>query len=60
MHWLGWLVDLRRQLGRAVRWVAGPRQVEERLWVYTLPIVLPFFQMAGFINRLNNSLLLPL
>ena len=60
MHWLGWLVDLRRQLGRAVRWTAGPRKVEERLWVYTLPIVLPFFQMAGFINRLNNLLLLPL
>lgn len=60
MHWLGWLVDLRRQLGRAVRWTAGPRQVEERLWVYTLPIVLPFFQMIGFINWLNNRLLLPL
>ena len=59
MHWLGWLVDLRRQLWRAVRWTAGPRQVEERLWVYTLPIVLPFFQMVGFINRFNN-LLLPL
>ena len=60
MHWLGWLVDIRRQFGRAWRWLRGPRQIAPRLWVFTLPPVLPFFQMSGAINRLNNALLLPI
>lgn len=59
MHWAGWLVDIRRQFSRAWRWLNGPRQVEPKLWVFTLPIVLPFFQMSGLINRINNALLLP-
>ncbi len=59
MHWLGWLVDLRRQFGRAWRWLSGPRQVSECLWVFTLPLVLPFFQMSALINALNNWLLAP-
>ena len=59
MHWLGWLVDLRRQFGRAWRWLSGPRPVSERLWVFTLPLVLPFFQMSALINALNNWLLAP-
>ncbi|NDJ51541.1 MAG: glycosyltransferase family 1 protein [Chloroflexi bacterium] len=60
MHWAGWLVDLSNQFSRAWRWLAGPRQVEQNLWVLTLPIVLPFFQMSGLINAINNVFLLPL
>lgn len=60
MHWLGWLADVRRQFGRAWRWLRGPRQIAPNLWVYTLPPVLPFFQMSGAVNRLNNALLLPI
>ena len=59
MHWLGWLVDWRRQFGRAWRWLSGPREVSERLWVFPLPIVAPCFQMSSLINSFNNWLLAP-
>jgi glycosyltransferase involved in cell wall biosynthesis len=59
MHWAGWLADLKNQFSRAWRWLRGPRQVAPNLWVFTLPIVLPFFQMSGLINRANNLFLLP-
>lgn len=59
MHWAGWLIDLRRQFSRAWRWLRGPRPVANGLWVYTLPLVLPFFQMSARINWLNNLFLLP-
>lgn len=59
MHWAGWLIDIRRQFSRAWRWLRGPRQVAPNLWVYTLPVVLPFFQMSGLINHVNNAILLP-
>lgn len=60
MHWAGWLVDLRHQLSRVWRWLKGPRQVAPNLWIATLPIVLPFFQMSQAINWLNNVILLPI
>lgn len=59
MHWLGWLVDLRHQFGRIWRWLTGPQQVSERIWVFTLPLVPPFFQMSILINQINNRLLAP-
>jgi glycosyltransferase involved in cell wall biosynthesis len=58
MHWAGWLVDVRRQFDRAWRWLKGPREAAPNLWVFTLPIVLPFFQMSGFVNWINNAFLL--
>jgi glycosyltransferase involved in cell wall biosynthesis len=60
MHWAGWLIDIRRQFRRAWRWLQGPHEVAPNLWVFTLPIVLPFFQMSGLINRINNIFLLPI
>jgi glycosyltransferase involved in cell wall biosynthesis len=54
MHWAGWLIDIRRQFGRAFRWLGGPREIEPNLWVFTLPVVLPFFQMNVAINWFNN------
>ena len=45
---------LRKDPGRLFRWLKGPRRVEENLFVATLPLVCPFFQMSPLINRLNN------
>ena len=59
MHWAGWLADLRHQFSRAWRWLEGPRQAAPNLWVFTLPVVMPFFQMSGLVNRANNAFLLP-
>lgn len=59
MHWAGWLVDIKNQFSRAWRWLEGPREIEPGLWVFTLPIVLPFFQMSGLVNQINNLFLLP-
>lgn len=59
MHLAGWLVDIRHQFSRVWRWLQGPREVEPNLWVFTMPIVLPFFQMSVTINQLNNAFLLP-
>ncbi len=60
MHWAGWLVDAKNQFSRLWRWLQGPRQVAPNLWVYTLPVMLPFFQMSALINHVNNLFLLPL
>lgn len=59
MHWAGWLAALRSEFTRPVRWLGGPRQVEPNLWVFTLPLALPFFQIFPLINRLNNLWLAP-
>lgn len=59
MHWAGWLVDIRHQFTRAWRWLKGPRLVQPNLWVFTLPVVLPFFQMWAPLNTINNRLLVP-
>ena len=60
MHILGWLADIRSQYNRMWSWIYGPRIVSERLWIFTLPIVLPFFQIFRFVNALNNWLLAPI
>lgn len=60
MHWAGWLVDIRNQFSRAWRWRKGPREIAPNLWLFTLPIVLPFFQMSAALNWINNLSLVPL
>lgn len=45
---------VRADMGRAFRWLAGPRQVEPNLYVATLPLVLPGFQMWPAVNAVNN------
>jgi glycosyltransferase involved in cell wall biosynthesis len=44
--------------GRVFRWLKGPRHVEKNLYVATLPLVLPFFQMSVVINQINNWFIL--
>jgi SAM-dependent methyltransferase/glycosyltransferase involved in cell wall biosynthesis len=51
---------LRVDWRRAFRWMAGPRRVQENLYVATLPLVVPCFQMWSAINTVNNALLFPL
>jgi glycosyltransferase involved in cell wall biosynthesis len=60
MHILGWLVDIKNQYKRIWSWLHGPQMVSESLWIFTLPIVLPFFQIFGSVNALNNWLLAPI
>jgi glycosyltransferase involved in cell wall biosynthesis len=45
---------LRGDKGRPLRWLAGPRQVEPNLYIATLPLVLPGFQMWPAVNAVNN------
>src|SRR5574341_1169280 len=59
MHWIGWLAALRTESGRVTRWLGGPRQIGPNLWVFTLPLAIPFFQMSAAINWLNNLWLAP-
>ncbi len=59
MHWVGWLAALRTDWARPFKWLAGPRPVAPNLWVFTLPIVIPFFQMNTALNWLNNLWLGP-
>ncbi|MGF1506506.1 MAG: glycosyltransferase family 1 protein [Chloroflexi bacterium] len=59
MHWAGWLADIGNQFSRAWSFLESPQEVEPNLWVYTLPLVLPFFQMVAAINTVNNAFLLP-
>lgn len=59
MHWAGWLAALRSELSRPWKWLTGPRLIEPNLWVFTLPLVIPFFQMSRLINALNNLWLAP-
>ena len=51
---------LRADWRRVFRWIPGPRRVQENLYVATLPLVLPGFQMSIGINTLNNAFLLSL
>lgn len=51
---------IRRDPARAWRFLAAPREVEPDLYVATLPLVLPGFQMSLAINAVNNFFLAPL
>ena len=49
---------LREDWRRIFRWLRGPRKREGNLYVATLPLVLPFFQMSSLINEMNNGFIL--
>src|SRR5262249_24419242 len=42
---------------RFCRFLSGPREISERLFVATLPVLLPFFQMSHAINGANHVLI---
>lgn len=51
---------LRNDWHRMFRWLSGPRMIEKNLYVATLPLVMPFFQMSKKINSVNNLLIMKL
>lgn len=42
---------------RVGRWLRGPREIEPNLYIGTLPLVLPGFQMWLAVNTINNLVL---
>jgi glycosyltransferase involved in cell wall biosynthesis len=48
---------LRKDWRRAFRWLKGPRLVEPNLYVGTLPLAVPCFQMSLGINAVNNAMM---
>lgn len=48
---------LRRDVGRAFRWMRGPRKIEDNLYVATLPLALPGFQLSLGVNAANNVMM---
>ena len=53
VHLLG-LDILPNDPSRFYRFLAGPRQISEGLFIGTLPVLLPMFQMSHLINRTNH------
>jgi glycosyltransferase involved in cell wall biosynthesis len=53
VHLLG-LDVLPRDWTRFFRFLRGPRPVRNSLWVATLPILLPMFQMSSLVNSANQ------
>lgn len=51
---------LKTDKARPFRWLAGPRKIEPNLYVATLPLVLPGFQMWPAVNTVNNFAVRPL
>ncbi|HKY22401.1 MAG TPA: glycosyltransferase [Vicinamibacterales bacterium] len=45
---------LRTDKWRPFRWLRGPREIEPNLFIGTLPLVLPGFQMWPAVNSVNN------
>jgi glycosyltransferase involved in cell wall biosynthesis len=56
VHLLG-LDVLPHEPSRFFRFLKGPRRIQERLHIATLPILLPMFQMSHTINSLNQILI---
>lgn len=56
VHLLG-LDVLPQDPGRFLRFLGGPRWIQDRLYVATLPVLLPFFQMSHLINRWNHQII---
>jgi len=48
------LSALKSDWRKIFRWLKGPRKTEKNLYIGTLPLLLPFFQMSLTINAVNN------
>ena len=53
-HWFTYFKKFRKQWRRISLFMAGPRQVEHNLYIYTPPLLLPGFQMFPLLNTINN------
>ncbi|MCD6309546.1 MAG: glycosyltransferase [Candidatus Eremiobacteraeota bacterium] len=54
MHWAGYIFDPVRQSYRLGEFKKPMREIEDNLYVTTLPLVIPGFQVFKSINRINN------
>lgn len=54
MHWITLLRTWPEHRSRLRRCGKSPRRVSENLWIWTPPVVIPFFQMWKPLARLNN------
>jgi glycosyltransferase involved in cell wall biosynthesis len=60
MHLAGAVKRIKTQWRRSFKWLNGPRMIAQNLYVYTLPLVLPFYQMAYWINGINHYIIISL
>ena len=60
MHVLGYLKHFRLHWKRVYLWLFGSREIFENLFVYTLPILLPFYKKSPVINKINHLFALAL
>ncbi len=56
-HLVGYVRQFRSQWRRISKPLKGPREMEGNLYVYTLPLILPFFQMSPSIGDMNHWLI---
>jgi len=54
IHFLGFVKNFIKEWRRIYLWLLGPRKIEENLYIYTPPVLLPFFQIFHFICQINN------
>jgi len=59
MHLAGYVKRLRSEWRRIGRSLKGIRKMGDNLYVYALPLVLPFFQMSTSIGDINHWLIVP-
>jgi glycosyltransferase involved in cell wall biosynthesis len=58
-HLLTFARRIPSSVARAMACLGPPAEVEPNLFVYTPPVVLPYFQRFDFVNNLNAALLAP-
>lgn len=56
-HWLSYIKHFRRHWRRVYLFLFGPRRVEENLYVYTPPLLIPAFQIFPALAAINNFVL---
>lgn len=57
VHILGYIKRLKSHWKRIKLFLDPPRKIDENLYIYNLPIILPFFQMFSWINTINYRLI---
>ena len=53
MHLAGYVKHFKSDWRRIAAWLEGPREAANNLYVYSLPLILPFYQMSPLINGAN-------
>ncbi len=56
-HWLSYIKQFKRHWRRIYLFLYGPREVQQNLYVYTPPLLLPAFQIFPSLAKINNFFL---